>query len=121
MNVSEVLSAGQKQLLCLARALLCNNRIVILDEATASVDLETDRLVHHCIHAHFKGRTIINIVHKLNTIADYDKILVLRNGKLVEKGTPLQLLKLEGRFHELVDNSGNASVIRAIIMAKDTR
>ncbi|KAI8899807.1 P-loop containing nucleoside triphosphate hydrolase protein [Globomyces pollinis-pini] len=99
LNVSENggnFSLGQKQLLCLARALLRGNKIVILDEATASVDDFTDDQIQTAIRNEFKNTTIICIAHRLKTVIDYDKIIVLENGKLIEFGTPYDLLHNPG-------------------------
>merc|ERR1712223_2329044 len=92
----ENLSVGQRQLICLARALLRKTKILILDEATAAVDLETDNLIQTTIRAEFDGCTIITIAHRLNTVLDYDRILVLKEGAIAELDTPRNLLKVEG-------------------------
>merc|ERR1712004_178298 len=90
------LSVGQRQLICLARALLRKTKVLVLDEATAAVDLETDDLIQSTIRAEFQGCTIITIAHRLNTVLDYDRILVLKEGAIAELDTPRNLLKVEG-------------------------
>ena len=120
-NVSEYgenLSAGQRQLICLTRALLRNSKILILDEASSSLDPETDRLIQDSIRKHLKHATILTIAHRLSTLADYDKILVMENGTIVEYGTPKHLLersnsKLNG-FVESLGRAG-ASQFREIV------
>jgi len=92
----ENLSVGQRQLICLARALLRKTKVLVLDEATAAVDLETDDLIQTTIRAEFQGCTIITIAHRLNTVLDYDRILVLKEGAIAELDTPRNLLKIEG-------------------------
>merc|ERR1719293_351273 len=92
----ENLSVGQRQLVCLARALLRKTKVLVLDEATAAVDLETDDLIQTTIRAEFQGCTIITIAHRLNTVLDYDRILVLKEGAIAELDTPRNLLKVEG-------------------------
>lgn len=89
----ENLSLGQRQLVCLARALLRKTKILILDEATAAVDLETDDLIQQTIHSEFRDCTIITIAHRLNTIMDYSRIMVLDNGKICEFDSPTVLLQ----------------------------
>ena len=88
----ENLSVGQRQLICLARALLRKTKVLILDEATAAVDLETDALIQATIRKEFNDCTIITIAHRLNTIMDYDKIMVLNFGRLIEFDSPSNLL-----------------------------
>ena len=87
-NSSESFSVGQKQLLCLARALLRKNNILILDEATSNVDMKTDDFIQSVLKSKFKDTTIITIAHRLNTIADYDSIIVMQRGRIVEMGSP---------------------------------
>ena len=95
-------SVGERQLLCLARALLQRSKVMILDEATANVDYETDRLIQQTIRDKFQNCTVITIAHRLNTIMDYDKVMVMENGRLVEFDEPQALLKKEdGVFLEL--------------------
>lgn len=89
----ENLSVGQRQLVCLARALLRKSRVLILDEATAAVDMETDDLIQQTIRREFSTCTIITIAHRLNTILDYDRVMVLDNGSIVECNAPQELLK----------------------------
>ena len=78
--------------MCIARAMLRRTRITILDEATSSVDVRTDALIQKAVRAAFKGSTVLTIAHRLNTILDYDKVLVLDQGRLVEYDTPGALL-----------------------------
>ena len=88
----ENLSVGQRQLVCLARALLRQTRVLILDEATAALDLETDELIQATIRKEFVDSTVMTIAHRLNTIMDYDRIMVLDKGHLVEFASPQELL-----------------------------
>ena len=84
------LSVGQRQLMCLARALLRKTKILVLDEATANVDLETDEFIQQVIRKEFSHCTVLTIAHRLNTIIDYDKILVLQDGKVIEYDSPVR-------------------------------
>lgn len=86
------MSVGQKQLICLARALLRKTKILILDEATAAIDLETDDLIQKTIRSEFKNCTVLTIAHRLNTIMDSTRIIVLDKGKIVEFDTPTNLI-----------------------------
>ncbi|KAK6173040.1 hypothetical protein SNE40_016576 [Patella caerulea] len=87
------LSIGQRQLLCLARSLLRKTKVLILDEATAAVDLETDDLIQKTIRSEFKDCTVLSIAHRLNTIMDYDRVMVLDDGEIVEFDSPTNLLQ----------------------------
>lgn len=84
-------SCGQRQLLCFARAILNNCRIVIMDEATASVDVETDAKIQQTIKIQFKEQTVLVIAHRLNTIINSDRILVMDAGRVAELDTPENL------------------------------
>ncbi|KAJ2509696.1 Transporter of the ATP-binding cassette (ABC) [Coemansia sp. RSA 1939] len=95
-------SEGQQQLFGLCRLLMRNRRIVVLDEATASVDLETDRQVHSLIQSEFKDCTVLTIAHRLETIMRSDRVIVMDGGRIVEVGPPAELLASNGHFSELV-------------------
>ncbi len=97
-------SLGQKQLLTIARALLANPRILILDEATSSVDTRLEMLIQAAMRRAMKGRTSFVIAHRLSTIKDADQILVMNNGDIVEQGTHQELLNLNGTYEKLYNS-----------------
>lgn len=99
-------SLGERQLLTLARALLRNAQILVLDEATSNVDYHTDSLVQQTISHEFSHCTILCIAHRLRTIVNYDRILVLEDGEMVEYGPPKELYEKEGMFRHLCEASG---------------
>ena len=101
-------SVGERQLVCLARALVQNSKIIIMDEATANVDFRTDRLIQEVIRDKFKDSTVLTIAHRLNTIMDYDKVLVLDAGRVVEFDKPEVLIRNGGVFAGLVKNVKNS-------------
>jgi ABC-type multidrug transport system fused ATPase/permease subunit len=89
---NNLFSVGQKQLLCLARAIIRKTNILVLDEATANVDLETDNLIQRKLRENFKESTVLIIAHRLATVIDVDKILVMSNGRAAEFDHPFKLL-----------------------------
>lgn len=95
------LSVGQRQLISFARALLANPRILILDEATSSVDTQTEQIIQQALTTLLKGRTSFVIAHRLSTITSADKIVVIHDGKIVEQGTHSELLGNQGMYYEL--------------------
>uniref|UniRef100_A0A287B6A6 Multidrug resistance-associated protein 1 n=1 Tax=Sus scrofa TaxID=9823 RepID=A0A287B6A6_PIG len=102
----ENLSVGQRQLVCLARALLRKTKILVLDEATAAVDLETDDLIQSTIRTQFHDCTVLTIAHRLNTIMDYTRVIVLDKGEIREHGSPSELLQQRGLFYGMAKDAG---------------
>ncbi|MCR5808577.1 MAG: ABC transporter ATP-binding protein/permease [Clostridiales bacterium] len=95
------LSTGQKQLISFARVILADPRIFVLDEATSSIDTETEQLIQHAITKVLENRTSFIVAHRLSTIRSADRILVIRDGKITESGTHRELLKLRGYYYDL--------------------
>ncbi|XP_010843445.1 PREDICTED: multidrug resistance-associated protein 1-like isoform X2 [Bison bison bison] len=102
----ENLSVGQRQLVCLARALLRKTKILILDEATASIDFETDNLVQTTVRKEFSDCTILTIAHRLHSIIDSDRVLVLDSGRITEFETPQNLIHKRGLFFDMLTEAG---------------
>merc|ERR1712096_601670 len=98
-------SMGQKQLICIARALLRDTKIMLLDEATANVDSQTDALIQATIQKEFADRTVLTIAHRLETIMDCDRIMVMQDGLVAEIGTPTNLQEQRGVFYELLQHA----------------
>ena len=96
-----MLSVGQRQLLSFARALLADPRILVLDEATSSVDTQTEQIIQKALHRLLKGRTSFVIAHRLSTITSADRIVVIHDGKIVEQGTHAELLAKQGMYYDL--------------------
>ncbi|KAJ2907577.1 hypothetical protein GGI21_003749 [Coemansia aciculifera] len=99
------LSSGQEQLLGLCRVIMRRCKIVVLDEATANVDLETDKAVQELIRKELKDCTVLTIAHRLDTIMNSDRIVVMNKGTIAEVGTPQELLAKDGMFAKLVRTS----------------
>jgi len=102
----ENLSVGQQQLICLGRALLRKTKILVLDEATASIDIETDDLIQKTIRQQFKDCTIVTIAHRINTIMDSDRIMVIDKGQIAEYDSPQNLLSKPSLFLALAKEAG---------------
>ncbi|XP_023170245.2 probable multidrug resistance-associated protein lethal(2)03659 isoform X2 [Drosophila hydei] len=124
-NVSEGgtnFSVGQRQLVCLARAILRENRILVMDEATANVDPQTDALIQATIRNKFKDCTVLTIAHRLHTIMDSDKVLVLDAGHVVEFGSPYELLTTSESkvFHSMVMQTGKTTFEQLLKIAQQT-
>ncbi|XP_072034829.1 ATP-binding cassette sub-family C member 4-like [Amphiura filiformis] len=112
-------SVGQRQLVCLARAILRRNRILIVDEATANVDLRTDRLIQSTIRDRFRHCTVLTVAHRLNTVMDSDRIMVLDHGKIMEFDEPYILLQKEDGFlTKMVLEAGKTEAGKLIDIAK---
>ena len=108
-------SQGQRQLLCLARSILTRPKIMILDEATSAVDKATDALIQRSIHHEFSESTLLVVAHRLATVAEFDKILVMGDGKAVEFGTPRELMGKKGAFWQMVCTSGDKKALQKTI------
>ncbi|KAM6934339.1 ATP-binding cassette sub-family C member 4-like [Xenentodon cancila] len=112
-------SMGQRQLVCLARAILRKNRILVIDEATANVDLRTDSLIQQTIRDKFQKCTVLTIAHRLDTIIDCDRILVLDAGRIQEYDEPYVLLQnRDGLFYQMVQQTGRAEAASLLHAAK---
>ena len=95
------LSAGQRQLICMARVILADPRILILDEATSNVDTNTERIMQRALRKLTRGRTCLTIAHRLSTVTESDRIIVLEQGKIVEEGSHQELLAKQGIYHKM--------------------
>lgn len=108
------LSGGEKQRIAIARAVLLNPRILILDEATASLDTETEKQIQEALERLVKGRTTISIAHRLSTLRNADRLFVLENGQIKESGTHEELMKLKGNYFNLVKKQNEALRLRGV-------
>ena len=108
------LSGGERQRLSIARAILSNPKILILDEATAAVDTETERKIQNALEELSKGRTTLSIAHRISTLRSADKLIVIEDGKIVENGTHDELIRLKGTYYKLVKIQNEALKFRSI-------
>lgn len=115
----ENFSHGQRQVLSLCRALVRESKLMLLDEATASMDYETDRGVQTALRQEMDeaggDRTLVTIAHRLRTVIDYDKIVVMGGGRVVESGRPKELYEARGVFHDMVTHSGEGEDLKAAL------
>ena len=109
------LSVGQKQLISFARAILADPKILVLDEATSSVDTETEQVIQIAINKLLKGRTSFIVAHRLSTIVHSNRILVLDQGKVIEEGTHRELIKKAGAYHKLYTNQYSEEMLELSI------
>jgi ABC-type multidrug transport system fused ATPase/permease subunit len=104
---NDSLSVGEKQLLCICRAFLKQSKIVLVDEATANIDQKNDQLIQDVISTKFKESTVLTIAHRLSTLKNSDKILVLGEGKVLEWGSPQELMGKDGGIYREMCQKGN--------------
>ena len=123
----ENFSHGQRQVLSLCRALIRKSKLMLLDEATASMDYETDRGVQAVLRKELnneatgaRDRTLVTIAHRLRTIVDYDKIVVMSAGRVAEVGSPRDLYNQKGQFYEMVKHSGEEEDLAKIVDGEET-
>ena len=110
------LSQGQKQLLCLARAILSRPKLLLLDEATSAVDKKTDTLIQRSIREEFANTTLLVVAHRLSTVMDFDRVLVMKDGVGAEFGSPRELLGIEdGVFKGMVAQSGEKQELERMV------
>lgn len=107
------LSGGERQRVSIARAVLKNPSILVFDEATASVDSETEHLIQESIENLIMGRTTIMIAHRLSTLRKANKIIVVDNGEIIECGTPEELLAKKGKYYKLVEIQSMADKVNS--------
>ena len=119
---SRQLSGGERQRISIARAILTQPRILILDEATAAMDNETEQRISRAIAELIKGKTTISIAHRLSTLRDCDRIMAIEGGRLVEAGTREELLAKKGVFYKLytLQNGQMEQVLKGVTENEDT-
>ncbi|PKM70397.1 MAG: ABC transporter ATP-binding protein, partial [Firmicutes bacterium HGW-Firmicutes-18] len=108
------LSTGEKQLISFARAIISDPRIFVLDEATSSIDTQTERMIQDAIEKVLRGRTSFVIAHRLSTIVNSDRILVIEKGEVVEEGTHEELMAIKGHYHNLYTNQYRENAFKAL-------
>ena len=113
------LSIGQKQLISLARAIIADPAILIMDEATSSVDTETEHTIQHAIEALVKGRTSFIIAHRLSTIRNADRILVIENGKITESGNHDELIRKKTQYYHLYNHQFRDEKVESLLSSTE--
>ena len=108
-NLGENLSTGERQLLSFARAMLYNPSILILDEATANIDTQTEQMIQNALAVASKDRTTFIVAHRLSTIRHADQIIVLDGGKIIEQGTHDELIKIGGKYYQMYLSQSNVT------------
>ena len=106
------LSQGQKQLVCIARALVSRPRVLLMDEATSNLDQKLDAVIQRVIKTGFKNTSILTVAHRLETIIEYNKVIAMDKGKVLEQGSPLELIDRKGYFYELLSQGGQSYLER---------
>ena len=115
------LSGGHKQRVAIARAIVANPRILILDEATSSLDSESEALIQDGLNALMKGRTTFVIAHRLSTIRNADQIVVIEDGRVLERGTHDELMELGGRYRALYEKQYGIAINRFVNPGEELR
>lgn len=108
------LSGGERQRISIARAILANPKILILDEATASVDTETEKAIQTSMQYLVKNRTTLSIAHRLSTLRDADRLIVLDHGRITEEGTQKELEELKGTYYKLMELQTKALALKGL-------
>ena len=108
---SDNISHGQKQLLTIARTILSSKEVLILDEATSSVDTRTEKLIQRAMDKLMENRTSFIIAHRLSTIKNADKIIVIENGRIIEEGSHEELLALKGYYYNTLNTQSKENII----------
>lgn len=101
-NEGTNLSKGEQQLVCFARSALKNSKLIILDEATASIDIKSEEMIQKYIEEEFKSSSMLIIAHRVQTVMDCNKIIVLKDGEIVDYDSPSNLMAKEGFFRDIV-------------------
>ena len=109
------LSGGERQRISIARAILADPKILVLDEATASVDTQTERAIQEALEKLVQGRTTISIAHRLSTLRNADYLIVLKDGEIAENGTHQQLIEKRGEYFKLLQLQTKALAMRGIV------
>jgi len=117
----ENFSMGQKQMICLARSLLKGSKILVMDEATANIDIKTDQTIQEMVKENFKNCTVITIAHRLHTIIDSDRVLVFEGGKLIENDSPQRLMSVNSTFNNYLKKSGCEDELKRLANKKKSK